>query len=965
MVIQQNHHEMELKVEVDTKSGFCYGVVRAIEEAENFLGKNRKLYSLGSIVHNNTELERLKQKGMEVVDHKEMQELHDSTLFIRAHGEPPSSYETARKNNLTLIDCTCPVVLKLQKRIKDHFGKIKEINGQLLIFGKKGHAEVNGLVGQTGGAAIVIERAADLESIDFTRPIIIFSQTTKDPKEYMDVCETIKQKVSLAGAPEENFKSYNTICGQVSSRHPHLREFSTMHSVIIFVSGKESSNGKILFESCRSANTRSYKIESIRDIDHSWFKDGDSVGVCGATSTPKWLLEEVAGYISGQMYVKVILPLRFSGDITYNVPEEMHAGVREGSLVKVNFANKVYNAVVSTVTHSAGEYNGKIKPLMAIEPDVLISENELKLWDWISKYYLCTVGEVFKAAYPANTIVKEAVRKRRKADKSELLPLPELSKIQGNAFDSILEIFSSGKVALLNGITGSGKTEVYIRLAAEELDKGNGVLYMVPEIAMGRQLSNRLERIFGETLLIYHSKQSKGDRERVRRLLQDGSGKYIILGTRSSIFLPFNKLGLVIVDEEHDSSYKQTDPAPRYNGRDTALILAGLYSANVVLGSATPSLESVYNTVSGRYGLVELKERYYGTEPPEIEIIDTIREKKFGRMDGEFSKKILDAVRETLAAGAQVMVFRNRRSYSPMVQCMYCGEIPVCPHCNVSLSYHKGKGELRCHYCNYRVKFNTICTKCGKPGLKEKGSGTERIEEKLKEFFPTNIIERFDFETTRSSINEKSILKDFAQGKIDILVGTQMLSKGFDFEHLSLICILQSESMLAMQDFRAEERALQMLRQLAGRAGRKHSRGKVLIQTSRADHPVYQQILSDPEDKEGIIIVMDQLKEREEYDFPPYVRLIRITLRSVNRERLSKVASIIAQRAPQWGAKEWTGPFTPVLEKIMDDYQLQFWVKLSRNNTLHEIKSFMATEINDISKTTHGSVKIILDVDPN
>ncbi|MEN6618981.1 MAG: 4-hydroxy-3-methylbut-2-enyl diphosphate reductase [Rikenellaceae bacterium] len=292
---------MELKVEVDTKSGFCYGVVRAIKEAETFLDNNEKLYSLGSIVHNSTELIRLKKRGMEVVTHKDIDHIKDSVLFIRAHGEPPSSYETAEKNNLKLIDCTCPVVLKLQKRIKERHLKLKEINGQLLIFGKPGHAEVNSLVGQVDGDAIIIEKTEDLENVDFSRPVSIFSQTTKDPKEYKKICDKIKARLIIGGGTLENFKSYNTICGQVSSRHPHLKEFSKKHSVILFVTGKESSNGKVLYESCKTANPRSYSIESIDEIKRYWFKEGDSVGVCGATSTPMWLLEEVALFLSTKL----------------------------------------------------------------------------------------------------------------------------------------------------------------------------------------------------------------------------------------------------------------------------------------------------------------------------------------------------------------------------------------------------------------------------------------------------------------------------------------------------------------------------------------------------------------------------------------------------------------------------------------------------------------------------------------
>jgi primosomal protein N' (replication factor Y) len=955
---------MELTVEIDAGSGCCYGVVRAIEEAEKYLEKNSKLYSLGSIVHNSTEMERLKKKGLIVVSHEEMSKLKDSVILIRAHGEPPSSYETAKKNNLTVVDCTCPVVLQLQKRIKEQFEKTQAINGQIIIFGKKGHAEVNGLVGQTDGKAIVVESVSDLDSIDYTRPITIFSQTTKEFEEYSNICSQIKKRIEHAGATKEDFKSFNTICGQVSSRHPHLREFSAKHSVIIFVSGKESSNGAILFNSCKSVNPRSYKIESVDEIDFSWFLEGDSIGVCGATSTPKWLLDEVSGFIRGDMFAKVILPLRYRGEITYMVPIELQKEISKGTLVKVNFSNREYCAVISELSHSHGTFKGELKNILSIIPSFKITENEFKLWEWIAKYYLCTSGEVFKAACPSFSIDKKTRKRNRELTSPEKEHLPELSDAQKTALQSVKQSFADGKVTLLYGVTGSGKSEIYMHLAMEELKKGNSALFLVPEIAMSRQLGTRLERYFGNSLLIYHSKQSLSERERVRKQLYDHNCPFIVLGTRSSLFLPFNNLSLIIVDEEHDPSYKQSDPAPRYSGRDTALILASLHSANTLLGSATPSLESYFNTIIGRYSMVELSERYYGSVNPEIEIIDVVREKKLGRMNGPFSKKMIASIKDTLEEGKQIMVFRNRRSYSPMVQCMYCEDIPICPHCHVSLSYHKSKNELRCHYCNYNIRFNTICTKCGKPGLRERGAGTEKVEETLKGLFPNAKVERFDLETTRSSKKEMSILKNFSQGRTDILVGTQMLGKGFDFENLSLICILNSEGMLAIQDFRAEERTFQMLTQLSGRVGRRDSAGKVIIQTSRPDHPVYNHLLKSQQKEAGIIIAQAMLREREEYGFPPFVRLIRINLRCKNRDKLENAASLIAMKAPTWGAKEWTGPFTPPVEMIMNNYQLQFWVKLAKNSALHEIKSSIASDIDAITKEIHSTVKIIIDVDP-
>lgn len=659
------------------------------------------------------------------------------------------------------------------------------------------------------------------------------------------------------------------------------------------------------------------------------------------------------------LFSKVILPLKIRSDIYYIVPEYLIGVVQIGSMVLVNFANREYTAIISELCNSTDGFKGSLKEIISIVPLPPVQSNELEFWQWISDYYMCTVGEVYKAAYPNSANQEKPVRvKKMTAHTDKENSLPSLSDEQSKSFNLINKAFANKKVTLLNGVTGSGKTEIYIHLASEQIKNGMSVLYMVPEIALSRQLSTRLAKVFGNRLMVYHSRQSNGERTRVHNLIRKGEEPFIILGLRSSLFLPFRNLGLIIVDEEHDSSYKQSDPAPRYNARDSAIMLAGIHKANILLGSATPSLESVYNAYSNRYTLVELKDKYFGAIPPVIEIIDTIRESKRGRMEGVFSTAMLKSIDDTITAGEQVLIFRNRRSYSPTVQCLYCGDIPMCPHCNVSLSYHKSREELRCHYCDHHIRFSTICSKCGKPGLKDRGTGTEKIEELIKLRFPLARVDRFDFETTRSKLRENRILKDFAQHKLDILVGTQMISKGFDFENLSLICLLQADSMLAIQDFRANERALQLLTQLSGRAGRKYKQGRIIIQTAQAEHPVYMSFAQEQE------TITDLLKERKEFDYPPFVRLIKITLSCTDKNKLNLAANKMAEFMTDWGVKEFSGPFSPLIDRLRGEYMLQFWLKLPKDSTVSSIKKNITQGIDKLIIKEYSSVKISLDADP-
>ena len=569
-----------------------------------------------------------------------------------------------------------------------------------------------------------------------------------------------------------------------------------------------------------------------------------------------------------KIYVSVILPLRLEWEPVYRVPEEIagSGSVNVGDRVTVRFAARLYSGVVSAVNVTPAAHIKKVFPIVSLDKNLdPVSVNELKLWRFVADYYLCSVGEVFKAAYPALKInlqesrARAAERRQRSIDKKKealkarrerleasleqrlaraeaetgpkakerleasvqqlrerIAALIEavsslesvgtqveadveapassgfsLSAAQKEALTSIRDGFSSGKPVLLDGVTGSGKTEIYISLALDAISKGRNVLYMVPEIAVSRQLEERLNRIFGDMLLTFHSKESSASRVNVAEAMK--SRQYVVLGTRSSIFLPHHDLGVVIVDEEHDSSYKQDAPAPRYNGRDTALMLAKLNRADVVLGSATPSLESLYNCKTGKMAYVRLSERYFGAEDSDVEIIDTIAERRKRGMKGSFSYKLIERINEVLADGGQILLLRARRAYSPAVQCVSCGDIPRCPHCNVPLSYHRQEGVLMCHYCGWRTPFDAKCGKCG-GALEPVGAGTQKIEEEAAALFPSARIARLDSDTASAAGRENEIIREFSRKKIDILVGTQIIAKGFDFDGLSMVAVIGADS---------------------------------------------------------------------------------------------------------------------------------------------------------------------------
>ena len=808
--------------------------------------------------------------------------------------------------------------------------------------------------------------------------------------------------------------------------------------------------------------------------------------------------------MTGRIFIQVILPLRLewepfyyqeiefsesAGDApglfpvtsTGSVTERDKEQVRVGDRVRVNFAGKEYVGVVSMAdAGKQAEEMGivdKVKPILGmaegLEP---VTREEIELWRQIAEYYLCTVGEVYKAAYPAQKVEKEVVQARQealkvereeknrtkiadkikrleeraekkaelaaKARKSEsrerylaekemlegeigllvreltsmvgelcrttgsvtgygdsvtyhqdeepiggsIIETSEgtekeisLSAAQEEAYSKIKEIFAKGKPALLHGVTGSGKTEIYLKLAQETLAMGKNVLYLVPEIALSRQLEDRISETFPE-LLVFHSGETMSRKREVATVLRhagepaEGKG-YVVLGTRSAIFLPHKNLGLVIVDEEHDTSYKQDSPAPRYNGRETAIMMAKIFGANIILGSATPSLESLYNCSVGRYGLVTLNKRFYDAADSDIEIIDTIAERRKNGMIGNFSRKLIEHIGKCLGEHRQVLILRERRAYSPIVQCQECGDIPKCRCCNVSLSLHRradGSERLVCHYCGRVYEYTGKCHKCGGE-LKPLGSGTQKIEEEASKLFPNARIARLDSDTAQSRKYETDTIRKFSNGEIDILIGTRMVAKGFDFSGLSLVAVLQADSILGQEDYRADERGLQLLEQFRGRCGRRGEKGLFVIQTSQPEHPVYQSI-DGKLDENGTMARF--LGERKLFGYPPYSRVIGVVIKDYNQARVDLLSRDLGEYlrgalavkvsfAPGvQNGPNVIGPYSPAIDKISNQNIRQIRVLLPKDRSLARNKETLAAAVERFEKEKKYSGHIALDVDP-
>lgn len=816
-------------------------------------------------------------------------------------------------------------------------------------------------------------------------------------------------------------------------------------------------------------------------------------------------------------YIDVILPLPLANHYTYSLTAEYEDVVKIGCRVVVPFGRKkIYTAIVINVHYSAPEaYETKdIIEVLDIEPIVLLSQ--LRFWEWLASYYLCTLGDVYKAALPSGLklesetmvvynpefvaseplpekeqkildllskdteqcvtqlekdsevknvlsviksllekeaiFVKEELKRNYKpktearvrltpktageermkelfnelsrapkqlavlmkyvelsgyfsgsssfkeVTKKDLLEksgatssilnglvakdifeiyyqeigrldkelkttveLNRLNPAQQQAYDSIIKSFNEKNVCLLHGVTSSGKTEIYIHLIEEAIRRGKQVLYLLPEIALTTQITERLKRVFGNRLGIYHSKFPDAERVEIWRK-QLGEKNYdIILGVRSSIFLPFRNLGLVIVDEEHENTYKQYDPAPRYHARSSAIMLASMFGAKTLLGTATPSVESYYNAETGKYGLVELKERYKDIQLPEIQTVDIQELIRKKRMNGYFSPALLGEMKKALEKKEQVILFQNRRGFAPMIECHTCGWVPKCKNCDVSLTYHKGIGQLTCHYCGYTIPIPASCPACGEVDLRNRGFGTEKIEDDIKQIFPEANVARMDLDTTRTRTAYEKIIADFEQGKTDILIGTQMVSKGLDFDHVSVVGILNADTMLNYPDFRSYERAFQLMAQVSGRAGRKNKQGLVVLQTKSVDHAIIHQVMAN--DYNGMYVA--QLTERQLFRYPPYFRLVYVYLKNRNADLLEVMAHTMAEKLRAVFGNRILGPDKPPVSRIQTLYIKKIVVKIETGASMVKVREqLLRVQREMIENERFRSLIVYYDVDP-
>ncbi|HDR50537.1 MAG TPA: primosomal protein N', partial [Mariniphaga anaerophila] len=563
-----------------------------------------------------------------------------------------------------------------------------------------------------------------------------------------------------------------------------------------------------------------------------------------------------------------------------------------------------------------------------------------------------------------NSFQKQVSRIKEKTLQQADLNL--LNKHQQQALTEIKTCFNKNQVTLMHGVTASGKTEIYIHLIDEVLKQEKQALYLLPEIALTTQIIERLKSVFGPKVGIYHSRLNSQERVEIwKKVLRfqthPKEGYQVVLGARSALFMPFSNLGLVIVDEEHENSFKQFDPAPRYHARDMAVVLGKQNNANVLLGSATPSFESFYNALNGKYGLVNLTKRHSNMELPEIIVADLKRAWKKKQMHSVLTPELFEVMNEALNNREQVILFQNRRGYSPYIQCFTCGWIPKCNNCDVSLTYHKYKKRLNCHYCGFSIAMPAECPECGSPEIKTRGFGTEKIEDELKPLFPGKHIERMDLDTTRSKNAFEKIIHNLESRKTDILIGTQMVTKGLDFEHVRVVGILNADNLINFPDFRAHERAYQLVSQVSGRAGRKHSRGKVVVQTAQPEHPLIELI----KNQDYMAAFQAQMKERRLFKYPPGHRLIKVVVKHKKPENVNRMAGQLADRLRTNQSLIVLGPEFPLVSRIQLWYHKEIWIKISRRLSPDEVKRFLVKSIEMVRKRPENSSCMVnIDVDP-
>lgn len=817
-------------------------------------------------------------------------------------------------------------------------------------------------------------------------------------------------------------------------------------------------------------------------------------------------------------YADVILPLPLENSYTYSIPVDLEAAVIPGCRVIVHFGKKrYYTAIVMDVHERCPDSQFETKEIYALlDATPVLRRPQLRFWKWITSYYLCKLGDVYKAALPSglklesetavtyneefeadtplrpteqtlldafkgvlkltvselekktglrnvvpvvaslmargavevseemkrgfapkmqtficlaetyrneeklqavfaafkrakkqerllvcfldlshalNPTLQREVSRKELLERSEcsaaildgllkrhileayekevgrlqvpvcrLQPLSPLSPAQEKAYDEIHESFKTREVCLLHGVTSSGKTEIYVRLIDKVLKMGRQVLYLLPEIAITTQITERLAKLFGDKLLVYHSKFSDNERVEVWNRLLYGNGPMLILGVRSSLFLPFSSLGLIVVDEEHENTYKQQDPAPRYHARNAAIVLAGMHGAKTLLGSATPSIDSYFNATTGKYGLVTLTTRYGECLMPEILPVNIreLRHKKIMK-DTLFSPLLVEKVNAALARGEQAILFQNRRGFAPLIECKNCGWVPHCVNCDVSLTYHKYRNELVCHYCGYKVQLPPQCPACKSPELKMMGFGTEKVEEEIATLFPAVRVERLDFDTARTRKAYERIIADFEKGKTQILIGTQMLSKGLDFANVSVVGILNADSLMNFPDFRAHERAYQLMVQVSGRAGRRDKRGTVILQTSQPEHPLIQMVQQFAY-KEMVGL---QLTERSMFRYPPFYRLIVVVLRSRNEAVLQELSTLYADSLRTRLGDRVLGPVTPPVTRIQTLHIKKIVLKIEVAAAIAPVREIIETVHTEMQRYLPFKQLIVhYDVDP-
>lgn len=675
-------------------------------------------------------------------------------------------------------------------------------------------------------------------------------------------------------------------------------------------------------------------------------------------------------------YADVVLPVPLPGLFTYALPEgsfpnDTGQGVAQaGCRVSVPFGNKASTIGLIVRLHDTPPQGVEVKTITALlDTTPIILPQQYALWQWIADYYLCHIGEVFKAALPSS-LKAQSQRKASRSSRNAPTPamalqddgaLPVLSPAQTVALDQVKHAWLSHPVCLLHGVTSSGKTELYIHLIHDAVRRGQQVLYLLPEIVLTTQLTDRLRAVFGCRLGVYHSKYSDRQRAEVWQRQLSAMPYDIIVGVRSSVFLPFQRLGLVVIDEEHEVNFKQQEPAPRYNARNVAIMMASKAGALTLLGTATPSFESYYNARTGKYGLVQLCQRYGQATLPRIEVVDVSEQRRKRLMHGAFSPQLIEAMRDALADGQQVILFQNRRGYAPQVQCHVCGWVPRCPHCDVPLTLHKRSQRMTCHYCGFASDIPAQCPACANPDLRSRGYGTERIEDDLSSLFPEARVARMDLDTTQTRTAYERLIDDFAHQRTDILVGTQMVTKGLDFGNVSVVGILSADTMLHQPDFRAYERSFQMMCQVAGRAGRRHQQGRVILQTLDADLPLIRQIVDG--DYDGAY--HEQMLERRTFAYPPFTRLVILYL----KHRSTTIVDALAREATlmlhhHFGTRV-LGPDEPPVARIQGLSIRRIILKLEASIPLPQARRLLLdTRSALLAQRFYASAHIYFDVDP-